>query len=390
MNYNNFFPKEAQKIVFLLMEKGFCAYFVGGCVRDYYMGRCADDYDITTDATSSEITEVLEGANIKTFLKGKRFGTVSARINDLEFEITPHRIEDDYADHRHPEKVSFVKELEKDLSRRDFTVNAMAIYEKDGKEYLYDPFDGKGDMQRKIIKCVGSPEKRFEEDALRILRAVRFSVQLGFEIEGKTAQAIKNKVSLLKYISAERKAQELRKIFANGIPERVLLGFPEVFSEILGNTPSDIAGFSKGGFCECLFFVLKDATFEATEKAVFSLKLSSLESEAILSYKKIYDMGVSEKSMAELVLKYGVFLKKYSEMFGKIDLIGEFFSDDTLPKSLKELNIGGLDLKNMGFCGVQISNALEKLFCAVLSGETENKKEALEEYAKEIRKDICK
>jgi len=390
MNYNEFFPIEAQKIVSLLMEKGFSAYFVGGCVRDYYLGRFADDYDITTDATSKEITDVLESAKIRTFLKGRKFGTVSARINELEFEITPHRIEDDYTDHRHPEKVSFVKELEKDLSRRDFTINALALYEKNQKEYLYDPFDGKGDIQRKIIKCVGSPEKRFEEDALRILRAVRFSVQLGFEIEEKTAQAIKNKLSLLKYISAERKAQELRKAFANGLPQKVLADFPEVFSEILGNTRFDIYGFSKGGFCECLFFILKDDTFETTEKAVFSLKLSSYESETVLSYKKIYDMGVSAKNLSEIVLRYGKFLKKYSEIFGGISMIEEFLYDETLPKSLKELNIGGLDLKNMSFCGAQISGTLEKMFSAVLLRKTENKKEALQIYAEEIRKDICK
>ena len=390
MNYKKFFPEEARRLISLLMENGFKAYFVGGCVRDYYMERCAYDYDLTTDAASEEIISVLESANIKTFLKGKKFGTVSARINDLEFEITPHRIEDDYSDHRHPEKVSFVKELEKDLSRRDFTVNAMALYEKDEKEYLCDPFDGKGDMQRKIIKCVGSPEKRFEEDALRILRAIRFSVQLGFEIEEKTAVAIKNKAPLLKYISGERKAQELRKIFERGLPQRLLQDFPEVFSEILGNTPSEFYEFSQGGFCECLFYVLRNDGFEKTQDCVGALKLSSGESEAVLSYKKIYDTGVFSQTLPQLVFKYGKYLKKYSGIFAGIGIIEDFLCDVLLPKSLKDLKIGGADLKNMGFLGVQISTSLEKLFCAVISKEVENEKTALLNYAEKIRKDICK
>ena len=388
MKYNEFFPKEARNIISLLRENGFCAYFVGGCVRDYFMGRKATDYDLTTDATSEQIISVLEGADIKTFLKGKKFGTVSACINGFEFEITPHRTEGGYVDHRHPTKVNFVKELVFDLSRRDFTINALALYSQGEDEVLEDRFGGISDIENKIIKCVGEADERFEEDALRILRAIRFSAQLGFEIEEKTALAIKRKLSLLKFVSGERKTQELKKTFENGLPFSVIKAFPEVFEEIFGKISEGPYDFSSGGFCECVFYLMRKNDIASIEKTLSHLKLSSKEKEAVLSYKKIYDTGVCMETLPYLVLKFSKYLEKYSEIFGGNGTISAFFADEDLPKNIKNMNISGSQLENLGFSGAEIRKAQEKIFCDIISRKVENKKEELEKYAERIRKEI--
>ena len=233
MRYCEFFPKEARDILAVLKKSGFKAYFVGGCVRDYYMGRGAVDFDITTDADSAKIIKALEKEGMEAVLSGGNCGTVKANCNGIEFEITPHRTEGEYTDHRHPSKVTFVKDIKSDLVRRDFTVNAMALTENDGKEELVDLFCGMEDLEKKLLRCVGDADTRFEEDALRILRAIRFSVQLSFDIQEKTAEAIKQKANLLSFVSGERKAIELRKTFEKGLPQAIFSTFSEVFSEIL-------------------------------------------------------------------------------------------------------------------------------------------------------------
>jgi len=202
-------PQEVKFIIKELKKKGFEAYIVGGCVRDFLLKRDPDDWDVTTSANPEEITKIFP----KSYLDNK-FGTVTiltkSEKEDLkEVEITPYRIDEKYSDKRHPDKVKWAKTIKEDLARRDFTVNAIAMNEK--KEII-DPFGGEKDLKKKLIKAVGNPEDRLKEDALRMMRAIRFATTLDFKIESETGKAIKNNSSWLRAISKERIRDELMKI----------------------------------------------------------------------------------------------------------------------------------------------------------------------------------
>lgn len=206
--------KAGEKILKMLNDAGYSAYFVGGCVRDKMMGKTPSDIDITTAALPDEVKRLFP----HTIDTGLKHGTVTVIVENIPFEVTTYRVEADYENHRKPKSVEFVDDIKKDLSRRDFTINAMA-YDKDGG--LVDPFGGTEDIERKIIRCVGNPSDRFEEDALRMLRGVRFACQTGFEIEEKTLIAIKEKPHLLKFISEERIFTELKKAICGKFPGKL-------------------------------------------------------------------------------------------------------------------------------------------------------------------------
>ncbi|MFA5877884.1 MAG: HD domain-containing protein [Candidatus Staskawiczbacteria bacterium] len=205
-------PKEVKSVISDLKKSGFEAYIVGGCVRDFSLGITPMDWDVTTNAKPEEIQKVFP----KSFYENK-FLTVTTQTgskneNLKEIEITTYRLEAGYSDKRHPDEVRFAKTLQEDLARRDFTVNAMALEIEAKKVKLIDIYNGQADLKNKIIRTVGSPEERFSEDALRMLRAVRFATTLDFKIEDKTAQAIKKNSVWLKAISKERIRDEFIKI----------------------------------------------------------------------------------------------------------------------------------------------------------------------------------
>ncbi len=211
-------PKEVKFVLTELKKHKFEAYIVGGCVRDYLRGEVPEDWDVTTNAKPKEISKVFP----KNFSDNK-FGTVTALVDKMEIEITPYRIESKYTDKRHPDKVEWVENIEEDLKRRDFTVNAMAatLESKSKKLKVIDLFNGQKDLEKKIIKAVGKAEERFEEDALRLMRAVRFTATLGEEwkIEKETEKAIKNNAGLLQVISKERIRDEFMKIIMSDKPD---------------------------------------------------------------------------------------------------------------------------------------------------------------------------
>lgn len=211
---NFIIPEKVNMIINELMEHGHEAYAVGGCVRDMILSREPEDWDITTSALPQEVKKIFR----RTVDTGIQHGTVTILMDKEHFEVTTYRLDGEYEDNRHPKEVSFTSNLTEDLKRRDFTINAMAYNEKEG---LVDLFGGTQDIKRGIIRCVGSAEERFDEDALRILRAVRFSAQLGFEIEEETMTAIKEKVSHLTSISAERIRVELTKLLISKHPDRL-------------------------------------------------------------------------------------------------------------------------------------------------------------------------
>jgi len=207
-------PEKVNFIIHTLKEHGFEGYAVGGCVRDSMLHRVPQDWDITTSAKPEQVKALFR----HTIDTGIQHGTVTVMLDHEGFEVTTYRIDGEYEDARHPKEVQFTSNLLEDLKRRDFTINAMAYNETDG---LVDAFDGLGDLKRGIIRCVGVAEERFTEDALRMLRAVRFSAQLGFEIEKETKAAICKLAPNLKKVSAERIQIELVKLLTSAHPGEI-------------------------------------------------------------------------------------------------------------------------------------------------------------------------
>lgn len=207
-------PDDVSTIINKLTENGYEAYAVGGCVRDSILCREPGDWDITTSAKPEQV-KVLFRRTIDT---GIAHGTVTVMMGRNGYEITTYRVDGEYEDNRHPKNVEFTPLLSEDLKRRDFTINAMAYNDVEG---MVDLFDGKGDIERKLIRCVGNPAERFGEDALRILRAVRFSAQLGFDIEENTCEAIRKLAHTLDNISKERIHTELGKLLLSPNPDYI-------------------------------------------------------------------------------------------------------------------------------------------------------------------------
>ena len=218
-------PQNVNTIIEKIRSAGFEAYAVGGCIRDSLMGIIPNDWDVCTSAMPEEVLNILNKKNIIT--AGMKHGTVTVKYDSKLYEITTFRTDGEYIDNRRPESVTFVRSLREDLARRDFTVNALAYNHETG---LCDFFGGVSDIKNKVIRCVGDPDKRFSEDGLRILRALRFASRLGFEIEGKTSASIHKNAHLLKNISAERIASELIGIIDGDYVEPVLLEYPDVIS----------------------------------------------------------------------------------------------------------------------------------------------------------------
>lgn len=207
-------PEKVKNIIATIETAGYEAYAVGGCVRDSILGRTPDDWDITTSAKPQKIKELFR----RTIDTGIKHGTVTVMIDKEGFEVTTYRIDGEYEDSRHPKNITFTSNLTEDLKRRDFTINAMAYNDSHG---LIDIFGGIKDINKKIIRCVGNPEERFTEDALRMMRAVRFSAQLGYTIEPGTAAAIKDMADSLRNISAERIQTELVKLLISFNPDYI-------------------------------------------------------------------------------------------------------------------------------------------------------------------------
>lgn len=207
-------PQKVEDIIEKIQAAGYEAYAVGGCVRDTVLGREPDDWDITTSAEPEEVKKLFE----RTIDTGIQHGTVTVMLGREGFEVTTYRIDGKYEDSRHPKDVTFTANLKEDLRRRDFTINAMAYNEKDG---LVDLYGGIQDIEKGLIRCVGDAGERFTEDALRMMRAVRFSAQLGYAIEENTKAAVKELAPMIRKISAERIQAELVKLMVSDHPDYI-------------------------------------------------------------------------------------------------------------------------------------------------------------------------
>ena len=309
-NFRNKF-KGAIDILKIFNRNGYEAYFVGGCVRDYLLGEEFSDIDITTNALPEEVKKIFR----KSIDTGIQHGTVTILVNGEGYEVTTFRTEDEYTNHRAPEKVEFVSNLREDLDRRDFTINAMAL-DSNGK--LYDYHKGESDLTCKVIKTVNNPNDRFYEDALRMLRAFRFSSKLGFEIEKDTLEAIKKNAELIKFVSIERIVNEFKKLLSGKGNLRSL----ELLLDSKLNTYIPfleeieiIQDFSKCSFCQSLYILSKinDISFDILKE----LKLSNKEVKLIKEFDKI-NTNFVRKIPLELIL--------YKYNFEDVVFIAEYFS----------------------------------------------------------------
>ncbi|MDR0223037.1 MAG: HD domain-containing protein [Oscillospiraceae bacterium] len=222
-------PPYVKKIISLLEEGGYEAYTVGGCVRDALIGVTPSDFDVTSSAAPEEVRAVMGEAGIKVHDTGLKHGTVTAVSDGVPVEITTFRVDGGYSDNRRPDSVAFTRSLKDDLRRRDFTVNAMAYSERTG---IVDFFGGRDDLKNKVIRAVGNAETRFNEDGLRILRALRFACVLGFAVDGETASAAHKLRGLIKNVSGERIAGELNKLVCGEVSGTVSR-FADVFAEFI-------------------------------------------------------------------------------------------------------------------------------------------------------------
>lgn len=215
-------PEFVKNVLLQLETAGYEAWCVGGCVRDTILGRMPEDWDVTTSALPEETMTVFGD---RAFPTGLQHGTVTVRSNHQSVEVTTYRLDGSYHDHRRPDSVTFTRSLEEDLRRRDFTINAMAM---SLRGELKDPFGGQADLQDGLLRCVGEPEQRFDEDALRILRGLRFAAVLGLKIDGETAAAIHKQKNLLREIAVERILVELTKLLTGAFPADILREYPDV------------------------------------------------------------------------------------------------------------------------------------------------------------------
>jgi tRNA nucleotidyltransferase (CCA-adding enzyme) len=399
-------PIYVKNCIELLEKAGFSAYAVGGAVRDSLIGVEPSDWDVTTSAHPDEILHVFKGE--RTIPTGIKHGTVTVLCSSdngerLPVEITTYRIDGEYKDSRHPESVSFSNDILDDLARRDFTVNAMAFNERDG---LVDGFGGIADLEQGVIRAVGDPQKRFSEDALRILRAFRFASQLGFEIEEKTLEGANACAHLLKNIARERIGVEFKKLLASsGVVyslENMVRG--GVWLELFGDftpSPQTILGISRldnGNFATRLSVLISEADKDYIAEFLDSLRLSNAEKKLVLRLCSIKNFEVSDNAdykCARSFLHYyrdilpmatEVLLFYHANVTEFVDII---MSESTKnrPLAISDLAVNGNDL--LPLCEgnyKQMGLILNLLLERVIENPELNKKEELLVLAKEIIK----
>ncbi|MBQ8995593.1 MAG: HD domain-containing protein [Oscillospiraceae bacterium] len=433
-------PDKVYELITRLNKAGHEAYLVGGCVRDALLGKKPHDYDITTSALPEETKKVFR--NLPVIETGIKHGTVTVVIDHSPFEITTYRIDQEYLDHRHPDSVVFTKSLKEDLSRRDFTINAMAYHPQEG---LIDYFNGQKDLETCTIRCVGDAKTRFCEDALRILRALRFSSRYDSPIEEKTRKAMKECAPLLVDISAERIASELNGILCGKGIRRILTEYLDIFGvpipellpmegfdqhnphhiyDVLTHTAIAVesippekdlrlaALFHDIGKPSCFsmtvdgighFYGHAKISEDLARNVLNRLKYDNLTKDSVLTLIKYHDLHMeeSEKAVRKMLRKIGPELFRKLILLNRADNLAqnpdlwerqvyydrlEEIADKVLAEeqcfSLKDLAINGSDLIRLGYSpGPLLGTILNDLLDRVVEGELVNDPDALANYA---------
>lgn len=428
----------AERLISVIEQQGYKAYAVGGCVRDYLLGRDCDDVDIATSATPFDIEQILTDNCISFIETGLKHGTVTALLDGESFEITTYRTDGSYLDSRHPENVSFVTNLREDLSRRDFTINALAYNDSRG---IVDAFGGQQDIKDRLIRAVGDPDTRFKEDALRIMRAIRFSSVLSFEIESKTKKALFNNKELLKNVSVERLFAELSKLLLGDNVFNTLVEYRDIIAviipelEAIFNVPQNTNWHIYDVWehtCKSVECAPKDLSLRLTmllhdigkaytkttdalgfdhfrghqqisayyaEGVLKRFKVSNEIFNRVMSLVPIHDMhiGTDEKKIKRWLSKVGeaqlrdlVEVKRADKLAQNPKMtqpeleklnITESLIDIILSKgepfSVKDLAVNGNDLIALGYKGKEIGECLNTILNAVIDGKVENDKSKL-------------
>ena len=432
-------PETIKFVLGKLEKNGFSAYAVGGAVRDYILGNPATDWDVTTSALPDETEKVFSG--FKVIKTGIKHGTVTVIVNGCPVEITTFRKESGYTDNRHPDNVEFVSDLAEDLKRRDFTVNSLAYNEKEG---LIDLYGGLSDLKNEIIRTVGDPRERFSEDALRILRAVRFSSKLGFTIEEKTYAAAKELKENLKNVSAERIFSEFTKTLCGKNVKNALLFYHEIITEIIPEMKPCV-GFEQHskwhlydvyehivrsveyirptaelrltmffhdiGKPDCFFtrdgeghfYGHPEVSAEKTDKILRRLKAPTAFREEVVFLVKNHDVRLSDSEIknrknlneigkerffllldvkkADNAAQGTALAEKEGKEIDKIRAIAEKIIENGEVYDIKQLKISGEDLIKTGFSGKEIGEEMEKLLNACMENNLGNDEESLKAAA---------
>lgn len=434
---------DAKSLISILKNNNHQAYAVGGCVRDALLSREAGDIDITSSAKPEELEKLFDENGIHYIETGLKHGTITAIINHTPYEITTFRTDGEYADNRHPESVEFVSELKEDLARRDFTMNAIAYNDNEG---YVDYFGGMEDIENGIIRCVGNADKRFNEDALRIMRAIRFASQLGFELEEETKNAVFRNKELLNNIAVERIFVELVKLLCGEYVERVLLEYREVIAVIIPeiepcfdfhqNTKWHLydvythivktvavapnkdymrlaALFHDIGKPKCNtvdengtdhFFGHPKESAEITNKILKRFKVSKELQNKIVKLVALHDEKISlrpsiikkwlralgkdfifdfmDLKLADMKTHNLVYAQESIDLFEKIKCSIRQILDNDEPYMISQLKIDGNDLIELGYSGKAIAEELNRLIVLVSGQANLNNKAFLLKQAK--------
>ncbi len=395
-------PDDLIKIAEIFTSHGYELYLVGGAVRDYILGKENHDYDLTTSALPEEVKAMFR-ATINT---GIKHGTVTVVFNRQHYEITTFRTEGDYSDSRHPDSVTFVRSLDEDLKRRDFTINALAVNILTG--VIIDRHGGIEDLEKRIIRAIGVPEERFKEDALRMLRACRFSSKLDFDIEKETLLSIKDLHGNIEKVSKERIKDELDKLLLSPYPSKGLMYMEEtgLWETIMGEivlTPSIYSSLERAKEASLPLTSLYSILFaytekEKIEKILDTLKASNKERGEILLLVSDWDVDTAQKdpvSLRRKIKKVGKenveslialrkALGKNSQDDKEYDSALEMEAGKNPPLSIKELNIKGEDLKGIVNPGPEMGRILNALLEMVIENPSLNEREGLLRKAEEL------
>lgn len=386
-------PDGVRGVIEKLEKFGFEAYVVGGCVRDSIMEKNPSDWDVCTSALPSDVIEVFKGS---VFPTGIKHGTVTVLSKGMATEVTTFRIDGEYTDGRHPDKVEFSTDIYCDLARRDFTVNSLAYCDKTG---IIDPFDGINDIKCGILRCVGDPKMRFYEDGLRIMRALRFAAVCGFKIESKTSDAIHSMSDELQNIAFERIYAEIKKLICAKKLSNVLIEFRSVFEKIMPECfKLDVFDEKYCRICDELpaNFPLRMAAICATSDESSTTVMHRLKADT-KTRKSVCDTVGGLKTQAPktkrdilmLMRKHGSCVAKNVAQINALYLKSDDWANSVLKIdeftetecwSIKNLKVNGQDLLGIGISGRRIGNILEKMLDAVIDERCENSKASLLDF----------
>ena len=383
-------PAGAEFVLRRLHEAGYQAYVVGGCVRDTLLGKAPKDWDVCTNALPQEMQRVFADCHV--IETGLQHGTLTVMYHHEPFEVTTFRVDGEYTDHRHPDEVIFVADVREDLSRRDFTVNAMAWSPDTG---VVDAFDGREDLARRLIRCVGEPEKRFREDALRIMRALRFASVYGFAIDPATDAAIHALKHTLKDVAAERIRVELQKLLCGDWAGEILRAYPDVLQVImppLGKVdwPSTVAAVEASPATETFRLALLLHQLEpADAKAVLtSLKPDNFTRDWVLMLvtNQDYPFQPTRHSLLTALSLFGetetyeLLAVREAKGAGDVEPLRDVLGDvlwDGICYSVKDMAVNGRDMLALGAKGKAVGECLNHLLALLIEEKLPNDRDAL-------------